>query len=397
MKLLWKLLRRHLSVPQLTGFFFANLLGMLIVMLSLQFYLDLKPLINNDDSGAIKSSYIILAKRVGGLAGNTSFSDEEFSEVKEQRFVKRLGWFTASQFKVDCWLDVPGQASMGTQMFFESIPDEFVDIDLRKWKFDASDPEVPIILPRNYLAIYNFGFARSRSLPQISEGMIGMISVRLRLRGEGKEQTMRGRVVGFSSRVQTILVPESFLIWSNETFAGSKPVTHSRLIMEVSNPADETIPQFVQAHGYEIDEDKLDAGKMMYFLKLVSAIVMAVGLLISALSFYVLILSIYLLVQKNTQKLQNLLLIGYSPARVALPYQLLTIGVNLLVLGLAIVLLLLCRQAYLQRIWQLFPSIADAPLLPTIVLGASLFLLVCVFNVLAVRRKIMNIWKGKGV
>ena len=40
MSLVWKLLRRHVSVPQFAGFFFANLLGMLIVLLSVQFYYD---------------------------------------------------------------------------------------------------------------------------------------------------------------------------------------------------------------------------------------------------------------------------------------------------------------------------------------------------------------------
>ena len=43
MNLVWKLLRQHISVPQLLGFFFANLLGMLIVLLSIQFYNDIKP------------------------------------------------------------------------------------------------------------------------------------------------------------------------------------------------------------------------------------------------------------------------------------------------------------------------------------------------------------------
>ena len=43
MSLVWKLLRRHVSVPQFAGFFFANLLGMLIVLLSVQFYYDVLP------------------------------------------------------------------------------------------------------------------------------------------------------------------------------------------------------------------------------------------------------------------------------------------------------------------------------------------------------------------
>ena len=38
--MVWKLLRRHLSIVQFVGFFLANLLGMFIVLLSIQFYQD---------------------------------------------------------------------------------------------------------------------------------------------------------------------------------------------------------------------------------------------------------------------------------------------------------------------------------------------------------------------
>ena len=58
--------------------------------------------------------------------------------------------------------------------------------------------------------------------------------------------------------------------------------------------------------------------RQTWFLKVIIGIVLSVGLLISVLSFYILMLSIYLLLQKNTSKLENLLLIGYSPAKVAL-------------------------------------------------------------------------------
>ena len=36
--LVWKLLRQHISIGQLAGFFLANLFGMMIVLLSVQLY-----------------------------------------------------------------------------------------------------------------------------------------------------------------------------------------------------------------------------------------------------------------------------------------------------------------------------------------------------------------------
>ena len=41
--LLWKLLRRHVSKVQTVGFAIANIVGLTIVLLGLQFYVDVLP------------------------------------------------------------------------------------------------------------------------------------------------------------------------------------------------------------------------------------------------------------------------------------------------------------------------------------------------------------------
>lgn len=396
MKLLWKLLRRHVSPAQLGGFFAANLLGMLIVLLSFQFYRDVRPLFGRED-GFLKSDYLILSKRISatGLWGETSgFSAAEIEDIERQPFCRRVGAFTASQYRVSCSLGLKGIASFGTEMFFESVPDDFVDVDLSKWTFNPSDPMVPIILPRSYLAIYNFGFAQSQSLPKLSEGVVGMIELGIVLRGDGREERLKGRVIGFSSRLNTILVPESFIRWSNDRFAPDSDSTPSRLIVEVGNPADDAIVSYMDEHGYELEDDKLDAGRTTYFLRVVVGIVMAVGLLISLLSFYILMLSIYLLVQKNAKKLHNLLLIGYSPSRVARPYQLLTVTVNALVLAMALAALCMLRHYYMERLWAMFPQMPDGSIWPSVLLGLALFVLVVTVNVVVVYRRVMKIWNS---
>ena len=48
--LVWKLLRQHISIGQLAGFFLANLFGMMIVLLSVQFYKDVIPVFTEGDS-----------------------------------------------------------------------------------------------------------------------------------------------------------------------------------------------------------------------------------------------------------------------------------------------------------------------------------------------------------
>ena len=372
------------------GFFFANLLGMLIVLLSLQFYEDIVPAFTGED-GVMKNTYIIVSKHIAAanaLGGEAqTFSDDDIRELEAQGFTRRVGTFTASQYQVYGSLSMGG-VGMGTDMFFESVPDDFVDT---KWPA-VSDGEVPIILPRSYLAIYNFGFAQTKNLPKLSEGVVSMIQMNVRLRGEGgREVTCKGRVVGFSTRLNTVLVPQAFMQKTNAELAPDATAEPTRLIVEVKNPADDAIATFMQDHGYELEDNTLEAGRATYFLKVVAAIVMAVGLLISILSFYILMLSIYLLVQKNAEKLQNLRLIGYSPAAVSLPYQLLTIGMNALVLILAFALLFWIRGIYLERLWQMFPTLSEGRINNTILLGIALFILVSFFNIVAIRRKINHL------
>jgi hypothetical protein len=399
MSLVWKLLRQHISIAQLAGFFFANLFGMFIVLLGLQFYNDVKPLFSQED-GFLKPEYLIVSKRISGVsvlgAGEScSFSERDIQDITSQHFCKSVGAFTASQYRVVCSLGMKGVAQMGTDMFFESVPDRFVDTDLSQWKFDPEEGVIPIVLPRTYLAIYNFGFAQSQSLPKISEGIVGMIDMVVILRGNEQEERLKGKVIGFSSRLNTILVPESFIQWSNAKFAPEADLAPNRLIVEVNNPTDDAIVKYINEHNLELENDKLDAGKATYFLRVVTVLVMCIGMLISVLSFYILMLSIYLLVQKNTEKLRNLLLIGYSPVRVSLPYQLLTVGMNGVVLLLSFVILYVVRSYYMDTLWVMFPQMQDGTMLPALALGFCLFAVVSIINIIAVRNRVMKIWNRK--
>lgn len=398
-KLIWKLLRQHISIGQLTGFFFANLFGMVIVLLSVQFYKDVIPVFTEGDS-FMKKDYIIASKKIsalGSFAGkNNTFTPQDIEDLKKQSFTKNIGAFTPSQFKVSAGLGMQEAGiHLSTEMFFEAVPDKFVDIKLDKWHFDENSHTIPIIIPRNYLNLYNFGFAQSRSLPKLSEGVMSLIQMDIMMRGNGRVEQYKGNIVGFSNRLNTILVPQSFMEWANKNFAPDAEAQPSRLIVEVSNPADANIAKYFQQKGYETEDDKLDAGKTTYFLRLTVGIVLGVGLFISLLSFYLLMLSIFLLLQKNTTKLESLLLIGYSPARVAFPYQALTILLNALVLLISVALVYWLRNYYTETLTLLFPQIEMGSLWPTIVTGILLFLGVSVINLLAVRRKVVSIWMHK--
>lgn len=398
MNLVWKLLRQHISISQFAGFAFANLFGLLIVLLGYQFYKDVSPVFTAEDS-FMKSNYIIVEKKVG--AGNTlsgrsnAFTAQDVDNINAANFANKLGAFTSTQYTVTARMGISGTNILNSEIFLESIPDDFVDAPKGTWSYKPGEKVVPVILPRSYIAMYNFGFAQSRSLPKISDGIVGMIDFDLFVQGTNGNGSFKGKVIGFSSRVSSILVPQAFMDWSNHTFAPGKNQDPTRLILDLDNSKTEQMTSYLDRHGFEVEDDKLDAEKTTYFLRFMVTMVMMVGLVISVLSFYILMLSIYLLVQKNSSKLENLLLIGYSPQQVARPYQLLTIFLNLGVLVVALAVIFFVRFYYLGVVSTLFPNIETASMLPSIVLGIILLVMVSICNIIAIHRKISVIWKRK--
>lgn len=398
--ILWKLLRKHVSVAQMAGFAVANMVGLTIVLLGLQFYSDVKPVFDDDD-GFLRKDYLVVTKRVSGisslksmLGGNTAnaFSDDELQRLRSQEWVRNIGEFMTSNYEIYGSVSLPGkEVSLRTSFFFEAVPDEFIDVKSDEWKFDPSHPVVPIIMSKDYLSLYNFGFAASQGMPQVSEGMMGAVPITLRLTGRnGKSEFIQGKVVGFSNRLNTIVVPYEFMRWSNERYAPGVSSRPSRLIVEVSKPGDIAIEKYMKANGYEIAGDKLNSNKAGYMLNIVMSIVIGIGLIISLLSFFILILSIYLLLQKNTRKLQDLLLLGYSPAEVSGLYVRMVVYVNAAVYVLSVGVMLALRSLYLPYLAAL--GISGSSLLLSAGVGLLIIGLISAGNVVAIRRKVKALW-----
>lgn len=395
-RLLYRLLSRHLNAGQLAGFVLANLCGMTIVLAAVQFATDIIPMFTGSDS-FMKPGQMVMAKHVSTVRTLTgkapTFTQKEIADVRHQPFVSDVGTFTPSLFSVVATL---GSQKLGvefsTEMFFEAVPDAFMDVDISRWHWKEGDEEVPIVLPRNYLNLYNFGFASSQGLPALSESLVSMVKIRFILRGSAGRKDLTGRVVAFSKKLNTILVPQAFMDEMNTTLSPERKPEPSRLIVTVSNPADERIAEYLSNHSYETEADDAEAARTAHLLRIIISIVLVVGLIISALAFYVLLLSIFLLLQKNTEKIDTLLLIGYSPQAVARPYHLLTISLNTLVLILSVIIVLLLRGYYLPLFGQLYPSYSAASLSPALLTGVALYLLVTLLNYVAIRRKVMSVW-----
>lgn len=391
MNIIQRLLRKNLSMAQLVGFTLANFIGLLIVLLGLQFYTDVRSIWQDEDS-FMQKDYLVINKRVSGsglLTGErASFSTDEIADIEKQSWVRKVGRFSSADYRLSASIEQAGR-SMSTYMFFESIPSEFVDVDSDEWGYEEGDNVVPIIISKDYLSLYNFGFASSTGLPQFSETMIGSIPMRLRISSAKGSAELQGRIVGFSNRLNTILVPQEFMDWSNHRYgrtAGAR-ADPSRLIIDVSSPGDVKIKDYIAEHGYEIAGDKANS-TASYFLNVATGVVLAIGAVITILSLFVLLLSISLLMQKNRQKMHSLIMLGYELKEVGRPYRQLVVAVNAVAYLLAAGAMLAMRMLYIDAVRAMGAS--ETTVWMSLGVGAMITIVVILFNIISINRKVAS-------
>lgn len=387
-----KHLQRKTLIPaQIAGYAATLLVGVTIVMLSVQLYADIRPVLTQQ-TDVFRNHAVTLNKTVSTL--NTLnkqgiyFSDAELANIQAQPFVKNVARFRSSSFQAYASISLGPQA-LRTDLFFESIPDEYIDVRSDQWRWDTtlSDyQDIPIIIPEDYLNLYNFGFAESQALPVISQGAIEQVVFSLRLTGNGRQQTFQGHIVGFSGKINTILVPEAFLLWANQEFGSPDGGNTSRLLVEFSDASDERIPAFVEEHGYNIKQDELENSKMVFFFRLAIVFVIAVALIIILLSVAFIIMSLNLIVQKNRDLFMNLYNIGYSPRQIARYYQR-TVGlITVADIAVAVALAIVLRNIYIGKLSTLFTI--DGSALPLVLTALVLAVLLVVAYSLIILRTI---------
>jgi hypothetical protein len=393
--MLKKLLRQNLSIPQLLGYSFTALAGMTLIFVAFGFSMDIRPLFSSASDGLFKSEYMIVTKKVSTLSAisskNTIFSDSEAEEIATQSFVKSLHYFTPCRYSVYAYIEASGKIpGFSTEMFFESVPDNIMDGAGGDWKWDEDAKFIPVIIPRDYLALYNFGFAGSRGLPQISENIVKTVEFKVSLRGKGKNELFTGRIVGFSDYLNTILVPQKFMDWANKNFGATETPRRSKLIVEVKNPAAPEIAEFFASKNYDVRENKGEQGKLSYFLKIIITVISAIGLLVLLPAMGLMFLSINLLIYKNRKTLGNLILLGYSRRELARPYSILVVILNASVGIIAYICFIVVRGIYLSRLKIL--NIENTP----VDIWTTCFVILFIFgvsfiNIAWIRRKIEGI------
>ena len=324
-----KIITGNQNYSQIALAVFGCLVGFFLILVSVQSILNFKYLFSDSKQG-IGSQYMVINKKVtlfGSLnIAKTSFSKKEINEIANHPSITKYSPFVANDFEALAYLELKQgdqQMALQTDLFLESVDDGFIDVEMDRWKWNENDPEIPIILPSDFINLYNFSYAPARGLPQLSKSTVGFFGFVIQMAGNNDRASFKANIIGFSDRITSMIVPMGFMAYANKRFGAGKPENqHSvyRIIAEVKPDKLSAFQQFLLENNYETNQELLRNGKFVTLMYLIISIVFIIGLIISLNAFTGFVLYFNLLIYRSKEEIDSLLRLGYGHNRLVANY-----------------------------------------------------------------------------
>ncbi len=314
-----KILKRLLLDSRHRGRLWAALAslctGTVLLLLSVMIWWNFQVLLSGKgENDSLGSTFLTVSKKVTsenmGKPQLTLFSNQEIALLRSAPQVQDVGVLTSNRFPVFATMN--DSLGFSTEMFLESVPDRFIDKKPEDWYWQPGS-EVPVILSSDFLNLYNYGFALSQGLPQLSESSVQAVSFNFKVSNGTMQQTYRAHVVGFSDRITSVLVPDSFIVFNNRVFASGVVTQPSRLIVKTKDPSDKEFSDYLQRNNYVTNNEQLRWSKLRSVVEVVSTATGILAVLLLAIGALVFILFIELTIARAQQSITLLLEIGYGP------------------------------------------------------------------------------------
>ncbi len=324
MRGIYNILLGALSKKRLALFMLTQIVGVVIIVVSIYLYVDVKKALSGISG---ESDYIIITKKISTLntlmSSDIGFSKRDIKQLESQEGVASVGEFVSSNFRVLGGITVPQlNVAYRTDMFFEAVSDEFMDITPEGWHFAADNDTVPIIIPKNYVNLYNYGFAPTAGLPKLSNDIVksALLDITISDR-QGESKQLKGRVVGFSARINSILAPLSFVEWGNTNYSSKESGLPQRLIIKIDPAFSSSILNYLDTKRYEPENRVFDSEGINSIVSFVVSSTLIIGAIITLLSLALLLLTIYLIIERGKDKVFTLSTLGYSLGAIVKPYR----------------------------------------------------------------------------
>jgi hypothetical protein len=362
--------------------------ALLLILSAVQLQANYNDLLHSKTNQDSIANFLVLNKKVSDkTVGSTNLSNAEIEDIKKQPFVDAIGILTPSRFKVGAQ-SASDRVPFYSDIFFESVPDEFIDVQSADWKWDGTSNFIPMIVPNMFLDMYNFGFATSQDLPQLTQEVVKNLPIEIRIKTPIGRQVFYGKVVGFSDRISSVLVPQPFMDWANKQFGADENTAPSRVVIRTKDPGNPDLVSYLNSHGLTTDADKTRFSKYRQVVDLVVNISWITGATMLLFALLIFTLFIQLTVASCKEEITLLITLGAAPKQLQQFLMKQFFPPNIIIV--AIVLLVLAVLQFFLKMFLQTQHIYINPLisLTTIIAGVLVLLVLWLVNRMSIKKYI---------
>lgn len=326
--------------------------AVLLMLLAVQIQVNYQSLLNNKSNKDSIANFLVINKELTSQnIGNTALSTAEIKNLQAQPFTEAVGLLIGSRFKASIQSSTD-KFPFYTDIAFESVGDEFIDVQNEKWKWTDEATYIPMIVPNMFLDIYNFQFSLSQGLPQITPAIAQMLTFTVNINSTTGTVSYPGRIVGFSNRISSILVPQNFMQWANQRWGTveNEQIT-SRIIIKTKDPGSPALVQYLKQNGLVTDADKTRFSKYRQIVNIVVNVSWISGAIMLLFALLIFTLFIQLTIASCKEEINLLVMLGVAPNQLStfLMRQFMPFNIAIIVVGL---LLVSVAQWFLQQLLQ---------------------------------------------
>jgi hypothetical protein len=287
--------------------------ALLLILSAVQIQANYNELLYGKTNQDSVANFLVINKTVNDkTVGATNLTDAEIADLKTQSFVDAIGVLTPCHFKVEAQF-ISDQLPIRSDIFFESVPDEFIDVLSKDWQWNDNSKFIPMIIPHMFLDMFNFGFAASQDLPQLTEDFVKSLPIQIKIRTPLGPQFFYGKVIGFSDRISSVLVPQPFMDWANKQFGTKQDEKPSRVVIRTKDPGDPQLVGYLESHGLTTDTEKTRFSKYRQIVNAVVNISWITGATMLLFALLIFTLFIQLTVASAKDEITLLVTLGASP------------------------------------------------------------------------------------
>ncbi len=360
-------------------------IAMALILSAVQLQANYEELLHSKTNQDSIANFLVINKPVTDKnIGNATLSDEDIADLKKQSFVQAAGVLTANRFRVS--------ASGGehipfyTELFFESVPDDFLDVQSKEWKWDDNSQFIPMIVPNTFLDMYNFGFAASQSLPQLSQQLVMSLPIRINITGPQGMVHYFARVVGFSDRITSVLVPQEFMDWANKQFGSGAPAKPSRVVIKTNDPGSPQLVSYLKTHGLSTDADKTRFSKYRQIVNTVVNVSGIIGGVMFLFALLIFTLFIQLTIASSKEDIALLVTLGAAPGQLYSFLMKQFFPVNLVITAIVLVVVALLQYVAKQYLAGQSIYISAYPSLYTFLAAIVVLLVLWIVNSITIKK-----------